>query len=82
MAAQTFFSEFAFDDILGGNASMIHSRKPQRVETLHPLPSHDHIVNRVIEHVTHMQGAGDIRRRYYNRENGPIGFRIGTEIAS
>ena len=55
VAGQAFFAQFPLDHLLRRDAGMIHSRQPERVETLHALAADNHVLNRVVEHVTDVQ---------------------------
>ncbi len=58
-----FFFEAAFDNGLRGDAGMIGAWHPEGVVALHALEADDDVLQRVVEGVTKMEGAGDVRRR-------------------
>ena len=58
-----FLQQPPLDDRLGGDAGMIGARHPQRVEALHPLPADQDVLQRIVQGVPQVQGAGDVRRR-------------------
>ena len=58
-----FLGQFALDDHLGRDPGMVRARLPERVIALHALPADQHVLQRVVERVAHMQRARDIGRR-------------------
>ena len=65
---QAFLPKLFLDDDLSRDAGVIHSRQPQRVESLHAFTADDHIMHRIVQHVAHVQRAGDIWRRHHDNE--------------
>ena len=61
------FFQPPFDDGLSGDASVISSGHPKRIESLHPLHSNQYILQRVVERVTKMQCTSDVGWRDDNR---------------
>ena len=59
---------------LGGDAGVIGARLPQHVTPAHALEADKHVLQRVVECVTHMQRAGHVGRR---DDNGK-GTRAGA----
>src|SRR5207249_804780 len=57
-----------FDGRLRGDAGVIGAGNPKRVEALHAPPADEHILQRVVEGVAEVQGAGDVRRRDHDGE--------------
>ena len=55
--------ELALDDHLGGDAGVVGARLPQHVAAVHPLIAAEHVLQRVVERVAHVQVAGDVGRR-------------------
>ena len=53
----------AFDDGLRGDAGVVGAGHPEGVVTLHPFEADDDVLQRVVEGVAEMQGAGDVRGR-------------------
>jgi hypothetical protein len=51
------FGQFALHDHLRGDARMVGARLPERVEAAHPVPADQHVLQRVVEGVAHMQDA-------------------------
>ena len=42
---------------------MVVAGLPERVEAAHPVPADEHVLDRAIECVTHVQVPGDVRGR-------------------
>ena len=59
--------ELALDDHLRGDAGVIGSRLPQHVAAAHALEAAEHVLQRVVEGMAHVQRAGDVRRRNDDR---------------
>jgi hypothetical protein len=62
----TCFGQLAFDDHLRGDACMVGSGLPKRVKAAHAMPTHQNVLQRVVERVAHVQNAGDVGRRDHN----------------
>ncbi len=60
---RAFDLELVLDDDLRRDAGMIGAELPQRVAAAHPLPADQHVHQRVLERVPHVQRAGDVGRR-------------------
>ena len=69
-ALLAFLRELALHHHLRGDAGVIGARQPQRDEAAHAMPAHDDVHLRLVEHVAHVQAAGDVGRRQQQRENG------------
>ena len=52
-----------FHHVLGGDAGMVGSRHPQRVEPVHPLVADHDILQGVVQGMPHVENPGDVRRR-------------------
>ena len=61
--ADAFLLEIAHHDHLGGDAGMVGAGLPQHVVALHAAPADQHVLQRVVERVAHMQAARDVGRR-------------------
>ena len=69
--------QFGDDFVLGGDAGVVGSGHPAGVLAVHPCLADEHIIERVVEHVAHMQNTRDIGRGNHNRIGGsPIGLRM------
>ncbi len=55
--------ELALDHHLGGDAGVIGAGLPEHVAAAHALEAREHILQRVVERMPHMQRAGDVGRR-------------------
>src|ERR1700730_2946585 len=51
---------------------MVDSRQPERAEAAHSLVACEHIHDRVLQRMSHVQRAGNVRRRDDNREHGSV----------
>ncbi len=60
--------QLSLDDHLGGDAGVIGPRLPQHVLPAHALEADHDVLQRVVQRVPHVQGAGDVGRRYDNGE--------------
>ena len=70
--ADTFFGQHAHHLSFGGNARVVGSRNPAGIFPFHARLANQHILDGIVEHVAHVQNAGDIGRRY---DDG-IGFAL------
>ena len=66
---QAFLFELALHHHLGGDAGVIGARQPQRVVAAHAMPADRDIDVGVLEHVAHVERAGDVGRRDDQRED-------------
>ncbi len=82
VAGQALLGELAFDDVLGGDAGVVHAGQPQGVEALHPAPADEDVLDGVVERVAHVQGAGDVRRRDDEGVGRGVGLAAGGEVAA
>ena len=71
-ASHAFGIELPLDHQLGGDAGMVGTRLPQRIAALHAAPADQDVLQRHRQGVTHMQGAGDVRRR----DHDGVGHRL------
>ena len=58
---------------LGGDAGVVGAGDPQGVEALHAAPADEEILQRVVESVAEVQGAGDVGRRDDDGERFAVG---------
>ncbi len=70
------------DDRLRGDAGMVGAGHPEREEALHPPRAHEHVLQRVIEGVAEVEGAGDVGRRDHDREDVAAGLGLGVPVAA
>ena len=57
---------------------MVLPRLPEDVETTHPVPSDQYVLQRVVECVTHVEDAGHVRRRNHYAKRLGVRLRVGT----
>ena len=77
--AQFFFGQqAALDHGLGGDAGMVGARQPKRLESLHPLPADEDVLERVVQGVAQVQGPGHVRRR--NDDGIGLLGRVGLAV--
>ncbi len=59
-----FFAEQFLDLDLGGNAGVICAGQPENFFAVHARFPGEDVLDGIIEHMPHVEHAGDIRRRY------------------
>lgn len=80
MTGFTFFcGNLALNDHLGSDPCVVSTDLPQGVFALHALIADHGIHDGLLEGVTHMQTAGDVRRRDHDAEtfwlSSPLGLK-------
>jgi hypothetical protein len=80
-ALLAFFGEMALDHHLRGDAGVVGAGQPERDEAAHAMPAHDDVHLRLVEHVAHVQAAGDVGRRQQQVNTGRVSPSggVGTE---
>ena len=68
VAVEVFFGELAFDDHLGGDTGVVRAGKPEGGVAEHAVPADGDVDLGVLEHVAHVEGAGDVRGRDHQGE--------------
>ena len=63
VAVQTLCFDLTLNQHLGGDTGMVGARLPQGIATLHAAETDQGVHDRVVKTVTHVQAAGDVRRR-------------------
>ena len=82
MTGFTFFSgNLTLNHHLGSDTRVVGTSLPQGVFTLHALVANHGIHDGLLEGMTHMQTAGDVRRRDHDAETFLAFVAIGFEIA-
>ena len=76
-AGFAFGGKLLFDHHLGGDAGVIGTRNPERRFAAHAVPAGEDVHLGLVEHVAHVQAAGDVGRR---QEHGE-GFGGGCGVA-
>ena len=74
--------QFALHHHLGGNTGMVCAHLPESVLAFHAVVSGQGIHNAVLQSVTNMQAAGNIRRWNNNTVGVGTGFAIRCKIAA
>ena len=70
-------AEAALHHGLRGDAGVVGAGHPQGVVALHAPPADQHVLQRVVEGVAHVQGAGHVRRRDDDAERLAVGVGLG-----
>ena len=68
LAGCAFFGELALDHHLRGDAGVIGAGEPEGAAAAHATPAGEDVHLRLVEHVAHVQAAGDVGRRQQNGE--------------
>ena len=66
--------QLPLDDHLRGDAGVIGARLPEHVLAAHALEAAQHVLQRVVERVPHVQRARHVRRR----DDDAVGLRVGA----
>ena len=77
-----FLLEVAHHDHLRRDAGMVGAGLPQHVVALHAPPADQHVLQRVVERMAHVQAAGDVGRRDDDAVRRLGRFRMRTEGAA
>jgi hypothetical protein len=73
--------EHRLDLGLGRDTGMVGARQPQDLVALHALTAGHRVHEGVVEGVTHVQLAGDVRRREHDRERPTVTGGVRMEVA-
>jgi hypothetical protein len=76
-----FLAEFLYDFDLCCDAGMVRARKPQSRISLESLPSCEDVLKCLVECMTHVQLACDIRRRHDDCERFLVPVNVSIECA-
>jgi hypothetical protein len=71
LAALAFGGQLALDHHLRGDAGVIGAGQPQGAAAAHAPPAGENVHLRLVEHVAHVQAAGDVGRRQQDGERPP-----------
>ena len=63
LARRALGDELLLDHVLGRDPRVVVARLPERVEAAHPVPADEHVLDRAVQGVAHVQLARDVRRR-------------------
>ena len=80
-AGEPLLGQDPLDHVLGGDAGVVGAGDPEGPATSHPLEPDEHILDGVVETVTHVQRRGDVGRRHHDHVwlPGAGGMLIGGE---
>ena len=67
---------------LGGDGCVVCAGHPQGCVALHPLGADEHVLHGVIQCMTHVQLAGDVRRRHHDGVGFLVGVCFRVEVAA
>ena len=73
--------ELPFHHVLCGDPCMIGPRHPESVMPQHPLPSDQDVLKGIVQSVSHVEGAGDVRWRNHDGVGRLRGVQIRMEEA-
>ena len=65
-AGLAFLRHDALHHVLGRDAGVVGSRKPERVPAAHPLEANEDVLDGVVEAVPHVQDRGHVGRRHHH----------------
>ena len=68
LARRSLRRELLLDHVLGRDPGMVVARLPERVEPAQPVPADQHVLDRPVERVAHVQRAGYVGRRHADDE--------------
>jgi len=74
---QPVLGQLALDDVLGGDARVVHAWQPQRAVALHAATTDEDVAERVVQRVADVQDARYIRRREHDRVARRVGILLG-----
>lgn len=72
--------QLPLDDVLRGDAGVVHAGLPQRLVALHALAAGQGVDERVLEGVPQVQAARDVRRRDDDGVRRLLAVRVGLEV--
>ena len=81
-ARETLLAELGLHLGLRGDAGVVNARQPQRAVPAHALPADEHVLDRLIERVTQMELAGDVRGRDHDGERLLVRVTLSVEPAA
>ena len=82
MAGNAFFGQIALNNHLGCDTGVIHAGLPENLFAEHTVITDQDILQRVVQRVSHMQNAGNVRRRNDNGKGLLVLAHVGLEIAA
>ena len=66
MAHGAFFNQFTLHHTLRGNTRVVRARQPQHFLAVHARFAGENVLDRVVQHMPHVQHARNIRWRDHN----------------
>ena len=82
MAGNAFFGQITLNNHLGCDTGVIHAGLPENLFAEHTVIANQNILQRVVQRVSHMQNAGNVRRRNDNGKSLLVLAHVGLEIAA
>ena len=64
--------ELGYHLVLGGNACVVRSRHPAGILAIHARLTDKYVIESIVEHMSHVENTGDIRRR----DNDSVRFPV------
>jgi hypothetical protein len=80
-AGLALLGQLALDDVLGGDAGVVHARQPQHLEAAHPVQPRQVVLDGVVEGVADVQRAGHVGRGQGHAPARLAGGPVGPEPA-
>ena len=78
--------QLPFDDVLSRDPGVVGPRDPEGGSALHTPPPDQHVLDRIVEPVTHVEYVGHVGRRNHNDvrilATGRHGLRLDVEVPS
>ena len=76
------FPQLIHDLDFRGDGRVVRARQPQRFVALHPLVADQHVLQGLVQGVTHVQLPGDVGRRHHDGKGVLRRVRVGSESAA
>src|SRR5690606_2663696 len=80
VAGLALLGQLPLDDVLRGDAGVVHARLPQRLVALHALAAGQGVDERVLEGVPQVQAARDVRRGDDDGVRRLLALGVGLEV--
>ena len=82
LLGQSFlFPQLIHDLDFRGDGRVVRARQPQRFVALHPLVADQHVLQGLVQGVTHVQLPGDVGRRHHDGKGVLRRVRVGSKSA-
>jgi len=79
VAREAFLPELTLDDVLRCDAGVIGAGQPESRVPLHALASDDHVLDGVVQSVSHVEDTGDVRRWDDDAVRLAVGVHLRTK---